>query len=50
MVYNDFVLIVPADGGHGLQNQQSCLWKQTAAHKTPVQGQRTGQAVSLWGW
>ena len=41
---------VPADGGHGLQNQQSCLWKQTAAHKTPVQGQRTGQAVSLWGW
>ena len=41
---------VPADGGHGLQNQQSCLWKQTAAHKTPGQGQHTGRAVSLWGW
>ncbi len=41
---------VPADGGHGWQNQQSCLWKQTAAGKTPAQGQRTGRAVSLWGW
>ena len=38
---------VPADGGHGLQNQQSCLWKQTAAHKTPGQGQHTGRVVSL---
>ena len=42
--------LIPADGGHGLQNQQSCLWKQTAAHKTPGQGQHTGRAVSLWGW
>ena len=41
---------VPADGGHGWQNQQSCLWKQTPVHKTPVQGQRTGRAVSLWEW
>ena len=28
----------------------ACLWKQTAAGKTLGQGQRTGQAVSLWGW
>ena len=41
---------VPADGGHGWQSQRSCLWKQTAAHKTPGQGQRTGRAVSLWEW
>ena len=41
---------VPADGGHGWQNQQSCLWKQTASGRTPGQGQRTGRAVSLLGW
>ena len=28
----------------------SSLWKQTAVHKTPGQGQHTGRVVSLWGW
>ena len=41
---------VLADGGHGWQNQQSYLWKQTAVDKTPGQGQRTSRTVSLWGW
>ena len=41
---------VPADGGHGWQSQQSSLWKQTAVHKTPGQGQHIGQAVSIWEW
>ena len=36
--------------GRGWQSQQSCLWKQTAAGKTPGQGQRTGRVVSLLGW
>ena len=35
---------------HGWQSQQSCLWKQTVAGRTPGQGQRTGRAVSLWEW
>ena len=45
IVHNEILL--PA---RGWQSQQSCLLKQTAAHKTSGQGQRTGRAVSLWGW
>ena len=33
IVHNEILL--PADGGHGWQSQQSCLLKQTAVHKTP---------------
>ena len=47
---DQYAVLVPADGGHGWQSQQSCLWKQTASGKTPGQGQHTGRAVSLWGW
>ena len=47
IVHNEILL--PANAPRSYADRNT-LWKQTAVHKTPGQGQRTGRVVSLLGW